>query len=158
MGATGEWTCDTCGQVIKSVEDGWVEWIEFARPDGTYLGRDLRLVHHAPASPRKPRGSCQFDQHAESRRDRGTVHDLSLDEFVGTDGLISLLEMISEGRVPTEEVLTLIQRLHVPGYEQARHHFAEAIREGVFEPNTKPGYYTVADIAKGLKWVRERKS
>jgi hypothetical protein len=151
------WTCDTCGEPIKSVNDGWVEWIEFDRGDGRRAARNLRLVHHQPASPRAPDGSCQFNERAQYARDHGIVCDLSLDEFVGTDGLISLLEMVSEGRHPTEEVLTLIQRLHVPGYEQARHHFAAAISEGIFEPNTKPGYYTTSDIQKVLDWIRTRK-
>jgi hypothetical protein len=155
---TGEWTCDTCGEIIKSVEDGWVEWVQIRQPDGTARGRNLRLVHRAPASPRRPNGTCQFDQRAEFRRDGGTVGDASLDEYVGADGLVTLLEMISDQRAPTEEVLTLIQRLHVPGYEQARHHFDAAISEGVFEPNTKPGYYRVSEIDKVLKWLRERKS
>jgi hypothetical protein len=85
------------------------------------------------------------------------VRDAALDEYVGVDGLVRLLEMISEGRVPTEEVLTLIQRLHVPGYEQARQDFGAAISDEAFEPNTKPGYYTVREIEKVLKWAHERK-
>lgn len=151
------WTCDTCGQVINNVGDGWVEWVEIMQPDGTFHGRDLRLVHHAPASPRGPHVSCQFDRQAEFRNDRGTVRDEPLKDFVGADGLVPLLEMISDERLPTEEILTLIQRLHVPGYEQARHHFATAISEGVFEPNTKPGYYRRSELEKVLKWVREQK-
>ena len=70
------------------------------------------------------------------------VLDLPLDSFLGSDGLMSLLALVAEHRVKSTEVLEMIKRLHIPGYEHTRLHFDEAISEGVFEPNTVPGYYT----------------
>ena len=158
MTANTAWICDGCGEPIKNVADGWVEWVE--RNDietGRLVGRDLRLVHHLPASPRRHNfPGCQFDQKAEDRRDGSHVHDLGLTEFVGPDGLMRALALISEQRLPTPQVLELIKRLHIPGYEHARHHFARAISAGVFEPNTPKGFHWQRDIEATLCFVKER--
>jgi hypothetical protein len=148
------WTCDTCHQHIMKVKDGWVEWIEFTNQSGTKKGRDLRLVHHKPSSPLK--GSthgCQFDGNHEFRKDKGIIHDLPLKNFLGADGLMLLLSLIAENRIPVQKVLEMIKRLHIPGYEHARFHFGKAISEGVFEPNTLEGYYWQSDINAVLNYI-----
>jgi hypothetical protein len=40
-----------------------------------------------------------------------------------------LLALIAEERAPTNDILEMIKRLHIRGYEQARLHFDEAIAE-----------------------------
>ena len=130
------WTCDVCEGAIATAEDGWVEWIAYrgrVRP-----GRDLRLVHARPASPN--RRGCQFDERQEYDADGGLVHDLSLPDFLGANGLMRLLALIAEESVDRPLVLEMIKRLHIPGYEDAWRHFDEAISDGVYEPNTEPGY------------------
>lgn len=150
---TTSWTCDTCGQSIKSPEDGWVEWINFAAKHQRQ-SRDLRLVHHRPVSPLKDREhGCQFDGAAEFEKDHGLVADRSLEAFLGANGLMNLLELIATRRLPTDEVLEMIKRLHIPGYERARPHFEEAIGRGVFEPNSAPGYYSQGDIMAVWQWL-----
>lgn len=67
-----------------------------------------------------------------------------------------LLAMIFEDRVPRDGALEMIKRLHIPGYEQARLHFEEAIAEDVFQPNTAPGYYHGGQIRAALEWLAER--
>jgi hypothetical protein len=42
-----EWLCDTCGEVIRRPEEGYVEWLQ-SKEDGV---REFNIVHHAPASP-----------------------------------------------------------------------------------------------------------
>lgn len=148
------WTCDTCGQPIHNVDDGWVEWIEFKSPEGR-KGRDLRLVHSRPASPTG--GRCQFNQQAERQRDGGIILDRQLSSFLGPDGLMDLLSLIAESRLPTEDVLEMIKRLNIPGYEQARMHFDGAISEGVFEPNTMRGYYHQVDIEAVLEHLEDQR-
>ena len=144
------WTCDSCGHPIISEEDGWVEWIEFKTATGRQA-RDLRLVHHMAASPTGKR--CQFNQQVERNSDGGLVADASLSDFLGSDGLMELLAMLEEARLPRDEVIEMIKRLHVEGYEQARPYFEEAISEGVFEPNTLPGYYRQSDIQAVLEFT-----
>ena len=61
---------------------------------------------------------CQFDDDDPAYMSM----DLSLTEFLGPDGLMHLLDFIAKGRVETSEVLEMIKRLNVPGYEQSRIH------------------------------------
>ena len=146
------WICDTCEEKIENPKDGWVEWI-VVRDGEKRKGRNLRLVHHMPASPLgKPKG-CQFDGKVEFSKDRGIVADLSLEDFLGPNGLMRLLVFLSENELPKEDVLEMIKRLFIPGYEVARHHFDRAIYEGVFEPNMPKSYYFMSDIEATLKFL-----
>lgn len=142
------WRCDNCGKKIETASDGWVEWITVVDQEGTSTGRDLRLVH---------KGKCQFNEHVENGKDGGIVGDLELAEFLGPDGLVALLELMDRGEIPQEDGIAMIQRLHVPGYEQARPHFKEAISEGVIEPNMAPGFYMQSDIEAVIQWKREQR-
>ena len=67
-----------------------------------------------------------------------------------------LLQMLGEEDHPKEDVLEMIKRLHIPGYEAARGHFDEAISEGYFEPNTPEGYYHQSEIEATLAFIKDR--
>lgn len=82
---------------------------------------------------------------------------LMLTEFLGADGLMMLLPILTKGELPQEDLLEMIKRCHVPGYEQAHLHFDHAIDEGIFERNTDPGYYSQSDIQAVLEFVRDPK-
>jgi hypothetical protein len=148
------WMCDTCHQPIFKAEDGWIEWKTAIGGTGeTRATTGLRLVHHKPASPLKGEHGCQYN---ERKFERGTIiSDQSLEGFLGDSGIMHLTELLSEGFEPAEEVLEMIKRLHVKGYEDARPHFAKAISEGVIEPNRKPGYYFPSQIERVLEWMDE---
>lgn len=147
------WYCDACGEKIENVEDGWVEWLITLDPEITdeperfrrRRGEGLRLVHHRTTNPR-----CAYQE-------RGGLQDMPLGHFLGANGLMALLSFLDEKLIPQEEILELIKRLHIPGYEQARRYFDEAISEGVFEPNTRPGFYWQSDIESVLRFVDKRK-
>jgi hypothetical protein len=147
------WICDTCGKKIKTSADGWVEWISYNDAKGKTCGRDLRLVHCFEASPRRGEYRCQFDQDKEFLKDDGIVGDNSLDIFLGPDGLIRFLAMIKEEEAPINEVLEMIKRLHVPGYEHARLYFDKAIAKGIFEPDMPKNYYSQSNIQATLKFA-----
>lgn len=145
------WICDACGETIKDQADGWVEWL---RNSESRECRGLRLVHHQPASPRNPAGSCQYDSDVEWNSDQSSlVNDLSLEFFLGSDGLMRLLAMLSDGTPPADEVIEMIKRLYIPGYEHAHRHFEHAIAEGVIEPDTKFGFFPQRDIQATLRLV-----
>lgn len=146
---TTTWICDTCGEEITAPDHGWVEWLRKSQ-EGKRTERGLRLVHHFPHSPRGGSHGCQYDGVAE---DGSSISDVSLPEMLGPGGLMDLLSMISEDRLPKDEVLEMIKRLHIPGYEHSRKHFDEAIDAGVFEPNTKPGFYKQSDLEATLFWA-----
>ena len=141
------WYCDTCGEKIENANEGWLEWISYDDAKGNRKGRNLRIVHHGRSQ------RCMFDKDVEYKRDKGITSDGHLDWYLGPDGMMKLLAMASEAQIPTEEVLSVIKRIHVPAYETAFRHFERAIAEGVFEPNTKPDYYHMSDIKAVNAWL-----
>jgi len=151
MAKTEFWICDVCGQPIERPEDGWVEWIVHCH--GGKMGRDLRLVHHRPASPIP--GGCQFDASREFKRDGGALADHPLTNFMGPSGLMKLLAFIADEKVPTEETLEMIKRIHVPGYEHVRFSLRAATSAGVFDPIFGPGIITEPQIDYVLEWLKE---
>jgi len=151
---TTSWNCDSCGQPIQEADHGWVEWIEFATGSPKHgTGRDLRLVHHVPHSPS---GASQINQKCEYAADEGLVHDVSLTSVQGPNGLMLLLTLLSDGVLPKEEVLEMIKRVRIPGYENARLYFSAAISAGVFEPNTKARYYFDHQIEATNEWAESQ--
>ena len=121
------WICDKCGLPIESAADGWVQWREFRAESKSRklrgerpLGRDLHLVHTASSSPLPITPGvlygCQFDDDDPTY----ISMDLALPEFLGPNGLLRLLDFIAQASVETSEVLEMIKRLHVQGYEQTR--------------------------------------
>ncbi len=147
------WKCDTCGEVIQGPEQGWVEWLEMHDPSETSTGRGLRLVHHMPYSPKEYPG-CQYD--TDQQKPGGySIGDLSMESFMELDGLVMLLALLHEHRLPQEEVIEMIKRLQVPGYEWARFYFEDAISEGVFDQRNAVGYHTQEDIEATLRYAEE---
>lgn len=147
MEPTTTWTCDSCGELIESARDGWLEWLTDDDADGgqELHGRGMRIVHHVSSSPLGGNNGCYYDEE-RARREGASVSDTHLDRFVGPDGLMRLLAMIAEQRVAASEVAVIIQRLHIPGYERARPHFAAAILDGEIEPNMPDGFHWQRDI------------
>lgn len=151
------WICDSCGERIIKIEDGWVEWISYQDEAGNWKRRNLRLVHHFPASPRTGEFKCQFNQKAEFAKDKGIVGDLSLEHFLGHGGLMTLLSFLDEDGTANKEILEMIKRLHVPGYEIARIHMEQAIGSGAVETNTHPGYPSPNEIKRILEYIQNEK-
>jgi hypothetical protein len=84
------------------------------------------------------------------------VGDDSLPEFQGPDGLMRLLEMIARERFPTSELLEIIKRIHIPGYEHARRHFDRALAEDKIEQDVEPGYWRQTQIQRVLSFVARK--
>ena len=147
---TKYWICDHCEQHIKAPEHGWVEWISLGvgKP-----GRGLRLVHHAPHSPAHPYGSCQYKQGAEYSKDKGVVGDDSLAVFLSPEGYMALLDMLGNNDLPADEIIEMLKRLYIPGYEIVRRFLGIAVAEGVFEETSRRGFPTQGQMEAVLKWV-----
>ncbi len=79
------------------------------------------------------------------------VGDAELPAFIGPDGLMDLLEMLAEDEFPRSEVLELIKRIHIPGYEHARLSFSEAIDREVITPRSLANYYHQEELLKVLR-------
>lgn len=147
LSPTVEWTCDVCGERISRPEDGWVEWLGKTATT-SQSPPNLRLVHAWKSSPRNSADRCQ-------RPGASGLNDLPLPHFLGADGLMRLLNLLDEGYLPKTEVIEMIQRLHIPGYEQARPHFETAAAAGVVHPRMRPGFFFQEQIQVVLDHYRQ---
>lgn len=137
---TKHWICDSCGEkVYPNDNNGFVQWLTNynANAPNSY---NIQIVHNSK--------SCLFTQEYVRSLGNDTMYkDMPLEYYTGTDGLMNLLEIISYNDFQdNEEVLEIIKRIHIPGYEVTRKYFTKAINEGIFEPNTKEDYYTQETI------------
>jgi len=155
------WICDTCGEKIISPDKGMIEWYSREDEDGIRRSSKLRLVHQLSASPLRKmnmfRKGCAFDLHENTMNVEGFVSNEPLSAFLGPDGLMRLLSLIAGGEFPVVEVLKMIKRLHVPGYEIARDYFRTAISEGVIESASSGDFYEQRHINAVLQWMDARR-
>ena len=75
-----------------------------------------------------------------------------LERLFGPDGLMQLLSLIPGFGLPTEPVIMMIQRLHIPGYEHARFYVNRAVSEGTIERNHPEGFYCQTQLEAALKY------
>ena len=154
---TGPWRCATCGEMIETVKDGWVEWLRvtnFTTNESRRYG--LRLVHHKPASPIKTYNGCQYEPKEELHEHGAAVQNSALNAYMGPDGLMYLLAMLAVQKLPTEEIVELTKRLHIPGYEQARGYFDAALVEGIVNSRFPGDFYTQEEIQNVIEWVKTK--
>ncbi len=142
---TSWWVCDTCGEIISRASEGYLEWIKLVADNGR-KGRGIRIVHHAPFSPLKGQGGCQYDEKYEMSQDGGFVADTALEKYTSEDGLTYLLSIMDSYDMPKKEMIQIIQRIITPGYEEARLSVDQAIERGIIEPNLPAGFLTQSDI------------
>jgi hypothetical protein len=139
---------------IISAGDGYLQWVEVHEESGVCGIRDLTLVHHLPASPRRQKHEhgCQFNSELEYAKDGGLVCDDSLANFCGHDGLTALLAMLNEEKWSREALMEMIKRIHTPNYEYARRHVARASAEGIIESNLPRGFFWQSELRAIMEW------
>src|SRR5215468_8080044 len=133
------WHCATCGRLINSVIDGWVEWLASEDDGGATILSGLRLVH---------RESCRYDPRNVFRNGRSVVEGLSLERFVGPDGLILLLALLAAGELPAPEIIELAKRVQIPGYELVRNLVGQGNLRKLLPPVLGHGCYLQSEIAE----------
>jgi hypothetical protein len=123
-----QWVCDNCGEIIEKAKDGWFEYNQ----DKNRRAYGFRIVHHITASP--------VSTGCYGPNNNLTMH---LDQILGY-GLVYGLYILDRGEIPdpagkhpgvqdVREWATLVRRLWVPYYEQARLHFKEARGDGLLD-------------------------
>jgi hypothetical protein len=144
------WHCDCCARLIRSVSEGWVEWLASEDEAGAAMVNGLRLVH---------RESCRYDALTVFRSGRSVVEGLSLERFIGPDGLILLLSLLAEAELPAAEVIELAKRVQIPGYELARNLVGEGNLPQVLPPSLGHGCYLQSEINEVVaRAVKRRKA
>jgi len=83
------------------------------------------------------------------------VADLPLKTWIGLDGLIRMMVKLSNRDFEdNEEVLEMIKRLHIPGYEHIRLDIGRAHEAEVFD-STTPRYPDTSQIENIKRWLSE---
>ena len=147
--------CDTCGEIINSPKEGWIEWIsnydEETRSNKTH---SFRIVHHYTHSPIATDTNQGCYQHiGEIGR-----HDSHLHHFLNEDCIMAnVLKFLDIGpyhdpdyketNLPDiREYVELVRRLTIPHYEEARHYWAEAVEGGFFHGANEGRIYNVKNL------------
>ncbi|MDN6195879.1 MAG: hypothetical protein L0L39_04000 [Atopostipes suicloacalis] len=134
----GMWQCDECGKAIKSADKGWLKWTK-NHNDGSIS--HFKIIHHPKCDEPGPKIRKTY---------RATPGDL-LSDFVGTNGLVRLLELIPQTHSKDQKgLLEVIQRLHIPGYESARPYFNEAYEDKKIIPPVEGVYYLTLEKLQAI--------
>jgi hypothetical protein len=145
------WKCKACGRCIRRIEDGWVEWLASEEENGRAVNRGIQVVHCRAAGSIS--SGCRYDANIEFRRDKSVVEGLSLERFMGPDGLMLLMSLIASGEAAAGDVIEVAKRVQIPGYEQARDSFQLAIDCGLLSPAIGNGFYLQSEIRAVLRWL-----
>ena len=92
--------CAQCGDPIKTIEGGWVEWLRTDKP----VEGSLRIVHHVTEKK-----GCQYKKHQLASDQR--LYDLPLDWFKGVGGYDNVLEIIEGNSVTQKDGFALLRQL-----------------------------------------------
>ena len=139
------WRCDSCGELITSIDAGWVEWLSSEGDRGEDVLSGLQLVHHGSVLPNGAGQSCRYDRLKEFRNRKTIVEGLPLERFVGPDGLMVLFSLLAAGNLPRGQLLELAKRTQIPGYEVARN-LLQGISSDLVAPFLGQGYYLQSEI------------
>jgi hypothetical protein len=116
-----QWICDSCGQVIKSPEDGYVEWLVETEETMFSAQYGFKIIHSGEECTCYPQEDI-------------SLNDAPLEFFLGGKGYLNLLSFLDIGPLLMKEYkgprvkylrefVEFIKRLTVPYYEEARLYF-----------------------------------
>jgi len=144
-----QWYCDTCGGIIKSPQDGLVEWLEEGFHDEPYSSYGFKIIH--------AKMNCFFYPQDDDR-----LRDMNLENFLGDEGYIYLLSFLDLGpEIPIEykgprvrdirEFVIFMKRLTVPYFEEARKYISRAIQEENLDPSQIIGIFNPKELKRLIK-------
>ena len=148
---------DSCADLITSVQAGWVEWLASEDKHGNDILRGLRLVHRGRQKNARNH-NCRYDPLEEFRSRRTIVEGLPLERLVGADGLMILLSFLAEGELPHREILELVKRVQIPGYELVRNLSPRGEHSKLLSPVLSHGYYLQSEIREMLGCANQTSS
>ena len=140
------WRCDSCGELITTIEGGWVEWLASESDRGEEVLSGLQLVHRGSIQQNGGQQACRYDPLKQFRNGKTIVEGLPLERFVGSDGLMMLFSFLAAGSLPRGEILELAKRVQIPGYELARSLLQESSSSNVVTQLLGHGCYLQSEI------------
>lgn len=134
-----QFICDTCYEVIRRPEEGWVEWLSYPdEKEGDPLARHFRIVHHYTYSPLIHRTHRCYPFVGNLN-----ANHMELTYFTKAPIPVLLMWLHVDKRVANPHGLRRIKsmdafmeffrRLTIPYYEEARHYMAQAVADDFFE-------------------------
>ncbi len=116
-----QWICDSCGQVIETPDDGYVEWLVESEEAAFGQQYGFKIIHAGEEC------TCYSEEDVSK-------NDAPLESFIGNKGHLYLLSFLDVGtllmreykgaRVKNlREFVEFMRRLTVPYYEEARLYF-----------------------------------
>jgi hypothetical protein len=86
----------------------------------------------------------------EFRSNKTIVEGLPLNRLVGPDGLMVLLSLVAEAELPHAEIVELMKRVQIPGYELVRNLTLRGQRSKLLVPILGPRCYLQSEIREML--------
>ncbi|MBF7125662.1 hypothetical protein ITR00_06255 [Pediococcus pentosaceus] len=128
--------CDSCGEVIDSPKNGWLEWKDV----DLYKYKDFRIVHHSE--------KCMY-------KSSGDVSDGPLAEYTNDTGVMRLYEFLKnvDNDEALNNLLEIIKRITIKDYESVRKDEHSAAVHGYID-DLVPGFPSQGDI-KAIKRYQE---
>lgn len=150
-----QFICDTCGEIINSPKEGWIEWISpWESEDDKRLCFDFRIVHHLTSSPLGINSNDGCYQHTDAIG----RSDLNLDNFTNKEtGMAHILKFLDVGPYHEQnyegpyikdmrEYVEIIRRLTIPYYEEARLYWSQALEDGYFDDANEVWMYKTDNL------------
>jgi hypothetical protein len=147
--------CDTCGEIINSPEQGWIEWIsKYDENTQTFKTHSFRIVHNYVNSPNADRSNSGCYQHTGATG----RHDSHLHSFLNEDyKMAKILKFLDIGSIhdpdykgtsitDLREYVEIVRRLTIPHYEEARKYWAEALEDGFFQDANEISVYGINNL------------
>ncbi len=141
------WICDVCGQTIDQADEADLMW--FRGVDGE-LRDGLMLVHHDNTDDESGGCGYNYDQIPDV-----CVNRHPADAYLGADGLMRLLANIVGKTMPTDETMVMIQRLHIPQYEEALPYMRDAVSRGIVIPSWPDGFFYQSQLEDIISWAKD---
>lgn len=131
-----QFICDSCGEVIESPEQGWIEWLIKGNPTDGYTCSSFRICHHKAASPYDSVEGCY---NYMNKPDEATMH---LNHYYeGRNLRVDRKPLHTEKRFEGYETsdrkaLDILRlRLECPYYEEARLYLDKAMKDNFLPMN-----------------------
>lgn len=160
-----QFICDTCGEVVKKPEEGWIEWISKSDfENGIREIHSFRIVHHYSFSPLATSNNDGCYQH------KGKIghSDNHLNHFISDNyKMAKILGFLDMGPyhdpkykgtdiTDMRQYIETVRRLTIPYYEEARLYWETALEDGYFQDANELWIYGVDNLKRLIEMYGDK--